>query len=98
MKIPWTERPISCGRPASTAPSNDLREAPLFVFDFLGGSGETGECQIIQRRVIWLCDACSGKLTVETWRPLLRTVRPSRRPRMDFPHARGSTPQAESWS
>ena len=45
---------------------------------FLGGTGLTGECQIIQRRDIWLCDACTDLSSVETWRPPEKKVRPSR--------------------
>ena len=89
---------MNCASPECRAPLNDLRSGGICAVDFLGGSGASGECQIIQRRVIWLCDACSGMLTDETWRPPEEQVRPSGRPRTPFPRARGQKPPAQSWS
>jgi hypothetical protein len=87
-----------CANPACGTRSNDRQQSRIFFVDFLGDPGEAGECQIIQRRVIWLCDACTGIFAVETWRPPGPPVRPSGSPRMSFPRVRGRTPQAQSWS
>jgi hypothetical protein len=87
---------MTCANPACSAESLHLRSEGIFAVDVLDGAGNAGECQIIQRRVIWLCDACPGHLAVETWRPP-EQVRPSGRPRIEFPRARGRN-TAESWS
>jgi hypothetical protein len=89
---------MTYANPACGAQSEYLRGGTIFAVDFLGGSGDTGEGQIILRRVIWLCDACSGKFTVETWRPPAEQVRPSGSARMQFPRARGQGSQAQNWS
>jgi hypothetical protein len=68
---------MRCANPACSSETLYLRSGRIFAVDFLGGPGNAGECQIIQRRVIWLCDACTGKFAVETWRPPGEQVRPS---------------------
>jgi hypothetical protein len=70
-----------------------LRSGRIDVVDFTSGWSDTGECQIHQRRVIWLCDACAGKFAVEAWRPPGEPVRP-------FGSAHAALPGnlAESWS
>jgi hypothetical protein len=88
---------MTCANPACSAESLYLRSGGIFAVDVLDGTG-TGECQIIQRRVIWLCDACTGQFAVETWRPPGEQVRPSRRPLIGFPRAGGRKFSAESWS
>jgi hypothetical protein len=70
---------MKCANPACGAETLYLRSGRIYAVDFLGGAADAGECQIIQRRVIWLCDACTGKFAVETWRPPGEQVRPSRR-------------------
>ncbi len=89
---------MTCANPACTAQELYLRSGGIYAVDFLDGSRETGECQIIQRRVIWLCDACTGMFAVETWRPPGEQVRPSRSPQARSPRARGLRLAAESWS
>jgi hypothetical protein len=69
---------MRCANPACSAETLYLRSGKIYAVDFLGGAGNAGECQIVQRRVIWLCDACAGEFTVETWRPPGEQVRPSR--------------------
>jgi hypothetical protein len=70
---------MKCANPACSAETLYLRSGSIYAVDFLAGAGNAGECQIIQRRVIWLCDACAGQFTVETWRPPGEQVRPSGR-------------------
>ena len=89
---------MKCANPACDAQSLYLRSGAIYHVDFLGGSGNTGECQIIQRRVIWLCDACTRLFAVETWRPPGEQVRPSRSHDIGFPRARGCIASAENWS
>lgn len=84
---------MTCANPACGTQSLYLRSGGIYAVDFLGGSAEPGECQTIRRRVIWLCDACSGAFPVETWRPPGEQVRPSRSPRAAIPRD-----SAESWS
>jgi hypothetical protein len=68
---------MRCANPACGAETLYLRSGKIYAVDFLGRSGGAGECQIIQRRVIWLCDACTEEFAVETWRPPGQQVRPS---------------------
>ncbi|HEX4311274.1 MAG TPA: hypothetical protein VHZ25_14670 [Acidobacteriaceae bacterium] len=89
---------MKCANPACGTESLYLRGGKIYHVDFLVGTGKAGEGQIIQRRVIWLCDACTGLFAVETWRPPGEQVRPSRRPLIGFPRARGRKSSAESWS
>jgi hypothetical protein len=84
---------MTCANPACGVHSLCLRSGGIYAVDFLGGSRDTGECQIVRRRVIWLCDACSGEFAFETWRPPGEQVRPSRRP-----HAAAPGNSAEGWS
>jgi len=75
-----------------------LRSGGIYHVDFLGESGNAGEGQVIQRRVIWLCDACTGMYSVETWRPPGEQVRPSGSDCRVFPRAGGRMFSAESWN
>lgn len=70
---------MTCANPACNAESLYLRSGGIYAVDFLDGVRPAGECQIIQRRVIWLCDTCTGLFAVETWRPPGEQLRPSRR-------------------
>jgi hypothetical protein len=70
---------MTCANPSCGAQTLYLRSGAIFAVDFPGSCGDAGECQIIQRRVIWLCDACIPHFAVETWRPPGEQVRPSRR-------------------
>ena len=70
--------PMKCANPTRDAEALSLRSGKIFAVDFLGGAEGAGECQIIQRRVVWLCDACTEQLAVETWRPPEEQMRPSR--------------------
>jgi hypothetical protein len=76
-----------------------LRSGELFAIDLLNGAGTPGESQSSQRKLIWLCDTCSGRFAVETWRPPGEQVqvRPPRSPL--FAHRR-PRPFAlmENWS
>jgi len=74
-----------------------LRSGGIFEVDFLGGTDHAGEGQNMQRRVIWLCDTCSGRFAVETWRPPGEQMRPSRRLFNGTSRARRPAP-AEIWS
>jgi hypothetical protein len=69
---------MRCANPACGAQTLYLRSGRIFAVDFLGGTGGAGECQIMLRRVIWLCDACAEDYAVETWRPPGKQGRPSR--------------------
>lgn len=69
---------MRCANPACGVETLYLRSGRIYAVDFLGATGGAGECQIIQRRVIWLCDACTEEFAVETWRPPGEQVRPSR--------------------
>jgi hypothetical protein len=69
---------MRCANSACGAETLYLRSGTIYAVEFLVGTGGAGECQIIQRRVIWLCDACTGEFAVETWRPPGEQVRPSR--------------------
>lgn len=84
---------MTCANPACGTRSLYLRSGGIDAVHFLGGSENTGECQMIQQRVIWLCDACTGEIAVETWRPPGEQLRPSRRP-----HTAAPRNSAESWS
>lgn len=64
-------------RPACGAEALCLLQASGKVV-VLGGTGKAGEGRIAQRRVIWLCDACTDLSAVETWRAHGRPERPSR--------------------
>jgi hypothetical protein len=68
---------MRCANPACGAETLYLRSGTIYAVDFLGGAGNAGECQIVRRKVIWLCDACTGRFAVETWRPPGEQVRPS---------------------
>lgn len=68
---------VKCVNPACTAETLYLRSGGIYAVDFLDGAA-AGGCQIILRRVIWLCDACSRQFAVETWRPPGQQVRPLR--------------------
>jgi len=72
-----------------------LRSGGIFAADFLDGSGRAGECQIIQRRVIWLCDTGVGASSIETWRPPGQRLRPSRSFPVAFPRSRRLIPPPE---
>jgi len=87
---------MTCANPDCGTQTLYLRSGALYDVDFLGGT-ETGECQNIQRRVIWLCDACSGVFAVETWRPPGEQLRPSGSPRIALPRAAAGTDSAEGW-
>jgi len=69
---------MTCATPACGAEALDVRQGGVHEVVFLAGTGRAGECQIIQRRVIWLCDACTGLLAVETGRPREEHKRPPR--------------------
>jgi hypothetical protein len=69
---------MKCANAVYSAKTPDGRSGGGDAVDFLGGTGKTGECQIIQRRVVWLCDTCAGSHIVETWGPPAMQVRPSR--------------------
>jgi hypothetical protein len=74
-----------------------LRSGRIYEIDFLGEAGIPGECQITLRRVIWLCEACTGNITVETWRPPGEQVRPSRRIQKGSGRKNESVPP-EAWN
>ncbi|HEX4008283.1 MAG TPA: hypothetical protein VHX60_19060 [Acidobacteriaceae bacterium] len=70
---------MKCANPACGVETLYLRSGGIYGIDFLDGTGVPGEGQIILRRVIWLCDACTGNFAIETWRPPGEQMRPSRR-------------------
>ncbi len=87
---------MKCANAACGTETLYLRSGGIFEVDFLGGDGLAGESQCITRRVIWLCDTCSVRFAVETWRPPGEQMRPSRR---HFPAPRTRRdPLAEMWS
>jgi hypothetical protein len=88
---------MTCANPACLTETLYLRSGGIFAVD-LPGAADAGECQSIQRRVIWLCDACTGIFAVETWRPPGEQVRPSRSHHIGVPRARGRTTSTGNWS
>jgi hypothetical protein len=89
---------MTCANPECRAESLYLRSGGIYHIDVLDEAGNAGECQIIQRRVIWLCDICTGLFAIETWRPPGQQVRPSGSLRKRFPRARGGESPTEYWS
>ena len=90
---------MRCANQACGAETLYLRSGGIFAVDFLDGTENAGESQNTQRRVIWLCDACTGMFAVETWRPPGEQVRPSRSCGARFPRAkRGMAAAPEVWS
>jgi hypothetical protein len=89
---------MTCANPACDAETLYLRSGGIYAVELLDGAGGAGGCQIIQRRVIWLCDACTEQFAVETWRPPGEQLRPSRRnlSRKDGP--RQQYGPGETWS
>ena len=81
---------MKCANPACSVETLYLRSGGIYAVDLLGGAA-AGECQIILRRVIWLCDTCSGQFAVETWRPPGEQLRPLRIPE-------DSRPAPEAWN
>lgn len=86
---------MQCANPECSSHRLCRRCSGLSAVDFLDGSGRAGECQIIQRRVIWLCDAGIGALSIETWRPPRQQLRPSRSFPVAFPRSRRTIPPPE---
>ena len=84
---------MTCANPACGTQSLYLCTGGIHAVDYPGGSPDSGERRSIQRRVIWLCDACSGAFAVEAWRPPREQVQPSRSPRAVAPRD-----SSESWS
>lgn len=72
-----------------------LRSRGILAVEFLDESGDAGECQIIQRRVIWLCDTGVGASSIETWRPPGQQLRPSGSFPVAFPRSRRTIPPPE---
>jgi hypothetical protein len=86
---------MQCANPECTTQTLYLRSGGIFSVDVLHGIGRTGECQITQRRVIWLCDARIGAFSIETWRPPGQPVRPSRSFPLTFPRSKRRIPSPE---
>lgn len=86
---------MQCAIPECETQTLYLRSGGIFAVDVLDGASRAGECQIIQRRVIWLCDPCSGAFSIETWRPPGQQVRPSRSFPVAFPRSRRRNPSPE---
>jgi hypothetical protein len=89
---------MRCANPACSAEELYLRSGGIYHVDFPDAAGDAGEGRIMQRRVIWLCDTCTGMFAVETWRPPGEQMRRSGSAPMRFPGARGSRGETESWS
>jgi hypothetical protein len=90
---------MRCANPGCGAETLYLRSGGIFAVDFLDGAEDAGESRSTQRRVIWLCDACTELFSVETWRPPGEQVRPSRSFLTRFPRAkRGAAHTPEVWS
>ena len=88
---------MKCANPQCGAETLYLRSGAIYAVDFAGGA-EAGECRIMQRRVIWLCDACIGEFAVETWRPPGEQMRPSRRSLRQEPPAADHGARLEAWN
>ena len=93
---------MRCANPTCGAETLYLRTGGIFAVDFLGGA-DSGECQGIRRKVIWLCDACNCLFAVETWRPPGQQIREQARPPRSYPvtpHplAPHRAASAEKWS
>ena len=58
---------MRCANPMCDAESLYFRSGSLHTIDFFAG-GEP-EALEIKQRIIWLCGECSGRFTVEVWRP-----------------------------
>jgi hypothetical protein len=89
---------MQCANPVCPAQTLYLRSGGIFAVDVIDASGRVGERQIIQRRVIWLCDACIGAFSIETWRPPGQQVRSSRSFPVAFPRSRRRIPPPEAAS
>lgn len=86
---------MRCANSECSASKLHPRSVGIFAVDFLDGSSHAGECQIVQQRVVWLCDACIGAFSVETWRPPVQQGRPSRSFPAGFPRSRRHSPAPE---
>lgn len=89
---------MRCANLECAAQTLYLRTGGIFAVVFLDGSAPAGECQIVQRRVIWLCDACIGAFSIETWRPPGQQLRPSRSFPVTFPRSKSRIPPTEAGS
>jgi len=79
---------MKCANPSCDVETLYLRSGGIFAVDFPGAEAP-GDGQMMQRRVIWLCDACSDTFSVETWRPPGEQVRLSGSRGLTFPRTRG---------
>jgi hypothetical protein len=86
---------MQCANPECAIQTLYLRSGGIFAADFLDEAAPAGECQIIQRRVIWLCDACIGTFSVQTWRPPGQQLRRSISFPVAFPRSRRSISMPE---
>lgn len=89
---------MTCANPSCATEMLYLRSGEIYAVDFLDEAGEAGEGQIIQRRVIWLCDSCTGRFAVETWRPPGEQLRPSRSLRQSGIRGNRSGRAAGDWN
>jgi hypothetical protein len=89
---------MKCANPDCAAQTLYLRSGGIFAVDLPDGAAPADESQIMQRRVIWLCAACIGAFSIETWRPPGQQVRPSRSFPVAFPRSkrRITPPEAAS--
>ena len=87
---------MTCANPACGLQSLYLRSGGIYHVDSPGAPGKAGESRSVQRKVIWLCHACTGQFSVQTWRPPGEQVQPSAGQPFQFPRARGRQQSAES--
>lgn len=85
---------MQCATPECAAHTLHPRSGGILFVDVLDGARCVGGCQIIQGRVIWLCDSI-GALSIETWRPPGQQVRPSRRFPVAYPRSTRRIPPPE---
>jgi hypothetical protein len=89
---------MQCASPDCAAQTLDLRSGGIFAANLLDGSGRAGACQTVQRRVFWLCDACIGAFSIETWRPAGQQPWPSGSFPVAFPRSKRLIPPPEAAS
>jgi hypothetical protein len=75
---------MKCANPLCNAKGLYLRSGSLHVIDTIVG----GEGQVIQRKIVWLCETCTRLLEVETWRPPGQQLQP----RSKSPYLQHSAP------
>lgn len=67
---------MKCANPLCSAKGLYLRSGSLHMIDSIVGSEQSPERQVIQRKIVWLCETCTRLFEVETWRPPGQQLQP----------------------